>query len=117
MRASPASALTPDGHAIPLAGLGMLTLLMFADVLFGSGERILSNAQGDLASQFVHWRKFGFGELSRGNLVLWNPQIFSGATFFGGFQSALLYPPNWIFLVLPLGVAINWSIALHVFAA
>jgi hypothetical protein len=31
-------------------------------------------------------------------------------------QGAQLYPPNWIFLILPLPVAINWSIALHVFA-
>src|SRR5438477_9323924 len=31
-------------------------------------------------------------------------------------QGAQLYPPNWIFLILPLPMAINWSIALHVFA-
>ena len=33
----------------------------------------------------------------------------------GNFQSALLYPPNWLYLVLPLGPATNWQIALHVF--
>ncbi|MEM7143988.1 MAG: hypothetical protein AAF591_02560 [Verrucomicrobiota bacterium] len=33
--------------------------------------------------------------------------------YFSGFQSALLYPPNWIFAVLPLAKAINWSIAFH----
>jgi hypothetical protein len=55
--------------------------------------------------------------LWHGNLALWNPHLFSGAPFFGGFQSALLYPPNVLFLVLLLGPAINWSIALHVFFA
>ena len=34
---------------------------------------------------------------------------------FGNFQSALSYPPNWLYLVLPLGPATNWQIALHVF--
>jgi len=29
-------------------------------------------------------------------------------------QSALLYPPNWLFLALPLTLATNWSIALSV---
>lgn len=32
----------------------------------------------------------------------------------GGFQSALLYPPNILYLILPVSKAINISIALHV---
>ena len=35
----------------------------------------------------------------------------------GGFQAALLYPLNWIYLVLPLPVAIDLGIALHIFLA
>ncbi len=50
-------------------------------------------------------------------MALWNPHIFSGMPFFGGFQSALLYPPNWLYLLLPIAKAINVSIALHVFLA
>jgi hypothetical protein len=48
---------------------------------------------------------------------LWNPHIFGGTPYFAGFQSALLYPPNWLHLVMPLGRAINWINALHVFLA
>ncbi len=94
-----------------------LTLLMFVDVLFSANEVILSQWGTDLSSQFVYWREFGFSQLSQGNLALWNPHIFSGMPYFGGFQSALLYPPNWLYLVLPLATAINVSIALHVFLA
>ena len=97
--------------------LAALTVAVFADVLFSSGERVLSYPTTDLASQFVYWRDFGFSHLRHGEIPLWNPHIFSGAPFFGGFQSALLYPPNLIFLLLPLGLALNWSIALHVFLA
>jgi hypothetical protein len=102
---------------IALAALALLSLAMFADVLCGPPGRAFSSRSTDVISQFAHWRGFGFGELRRGNLALWNPHLFCGAPFFGGFQSALLYPPNVLFLVLPLDRAVNWSIALHVFLA
>ena len=94
-----------------------LTLLVLGPVLFAPGDLVFSNGEADLAKQFVHWRAFGFGELRAGRLALWNPHIFSGTPFFGGFQSALLYPPNWLYLCLPLVAAINVGIALHVFLA
>ncbi len=90
---------------------------MFVDVLFSPRAVLLSQQGTDLASQFVYWREFGFGQLAQGNLALWNPHIFSGMPYLGGFQSALLYPPNWLYLVLPIAKAINVSIALHVFLA
>jgi hypothetical protein len=80
-----------------------------------SSEVVLSSPSADVASQFLYARAFGFGELAQGHLPLWNPYIYSGVPFLGDFQSALLYPPNLIFLVLPLATAINWSFGLHVF--
>jgi hypothetical protein len=87
---------------------------MFGDVLFDRGV-VVSNREMDLASQHIHWCRFGFGELARGNLALWNPHVFCGAPFLGALLPALLYPPNLIFLIMPAGVAANFSIALHVF--
>src|SRR5256885_14690326 len=101
---------------ISLTLLLALTLAMFGDVLFAGGTRVVGFQSGDLYLQFLSWRDFGFRELARGNLALWNPYIFGGAPYFGALQAALLYPPNWLFLFLPLPTAINWSIALHVFA-
>src|SRR6185295_3090825 len=98
-----------------LAVLAALTLAMFARVLFVPGDVVPAHPNTDLAMQYIHWRAFGFGELRHGNLALWNPHLFSGAPFLGGFQSALLYPPNLIFWILPLAKAVSWSIALHVF--
>jgi hypothetical protein len=99
---------------IGLSCLALLILAMFFDTLIAPGSLVLGDAYDDLALHFLWWREFGFGELAKGNLALWNPYIFSGAPFFGGMQSALLYPPNWLFLVLPLPLATNWSIALNV---
>jgi hypothetical protein len=101
---------------VSLAVLLVLALGMFADILFAGGTRVLGHPGSDMFLQYFAWREFGFRELAHGNLALWNPHIFSGAPYFGGMQGALLYPPNWLFLVLRVPVAINWTVALHVFA-
>ena len=101
---------------VSLVLLLAVALAMFTDLLFTGGTRVLGHPGSDMFLQYFAWREFGFRELAKGNLALWNPHIFSGAPYFGGMQGALLYPPNWLFLVLPTFVAINWSVALHVFA-
>jgi len=97
--------------------LGLITLALFGSFLSPATTKVLSLESGNLPGQFLWWRQFGFGELAKGHLALWNPRLFCGEAFFGGFQSALLYPPNWLFMVLPLPFAVNVSIALHVFLA
>lgn len=92
-----------------------LTLLMLGDVLFASNRTVLAGEGTDLSAMFLPWRHFGFTELREGNLALWNPFVFSGTPFFGGAQSALLYPVNWLHVILPLGLAVNLEIALHLF--
>jgi hypothetical protein len=95
--------------------LAALTLAILSEVLFVWPGEVLSDPRMDLRHFFVQWRYFGFHELKSGNLALWNPHCLSGTPFFGNFQSALLYPLNFLFLLAPLGPAINWTIALHVF--
>jgi len=115
-KVSSAPAVFPTFSWVTAAAiLGVLTVAMFADIIFFDGGRVLSSPHTDIASQFLSWRDFGFGELRKGNLALWNPHLFSGAPFFGGFQSALLYPLNFPYLILPLNAAINTGIILHVF--
>jgi len=100
---------------ISLILLLAVTLAMFGDLLFTGGTRVLGHPGSDMFLQYFAWREFGFRELAKGNLALWNPNIFGGAPYFGGMQGALLYPPNCLFLVLPTPVAVNWTVALHVF--
>lgn len=100
-------------HVIAAALLGVLALSIFADVLMDPLPTVVGEAWTDVYRQFAYWRQFGFSQLAEGHLVLWNPHIFCGSPFFGGAQSALLYPPNWLFMVLPLVTALNLSFALH----
>jgi hypothetical protein len=111
-RHHPSSFLPPVSSVLALA---LLTVLIFADVLLRPAPPLLSDYGTDLSTQFLFWREFGFSELRHGNFALWNPYVFCGMPFFGMFQSALLYPPNWLYLVLPLVHAVNFGIALHVF--
>ncbi len=92
----------------------MLAILPIARELF-STTLVLSEKSTDVTLHFLFSRAFGFGEMARGNFPLWNPYIYSGIPYLGQFQSALLYPPNLIFLLLPIASAINWSSALHIF--
>ncbi|MCK4832313.1 MAG: hypothetical protein KAS81_06070, partial [Anaerolineales bacterium] len=45
---------------------------------------------------------------------LWNPTQLSGVPFAANPLSGLYYPPNWLFLVLPITPAFNLLLALHI---
>ncbi|MEJ2706042.1 MAG: hypothetical protein P8074_00390 [Anaerolineales bacterium] len=67
--------------------------------------------------QFVPWRAWAWQTLQQGRLPLWNPLSGMGAPLLANYQSALLYPPNWLyFLLAALGgiPAIAWGQALLV---
>lgn len=91
----------------------LLVLLLLREFLWQQEWIISTNEGGDVFVQFYAWRQFAANHLLAGEFPFWNPHIFGGIPFFGGMQSALLYPLNVLFLFLPTGVAINWSIALH----
>lgn len=95
-----------------LAGLLGLVIVLLAAALFD--DRVFLGGQGtDTFLHFFASRTFGFEELAAGRIAQWNPHTYCGAPYLGSMQSALLYPPNLIFLALPTSLGINWSIALH----
>lgn len=69
----------------------------------------------DLQEQF--WPIFYFVKqqiLENGTLPLWNNLFFSGTPLLPDPQSPLFYPPNTIFLLLPLGIGFIVSFLLHI---
>lgn len=101
-------------HLLAFGGFLLLVIVMFGDLAFRPPGTVVSHIVGDGSQYFSRMRAFGFEELSRGNLPLWNPYIFSGTPFVGGFQSGMFYPLNLIYLALPVDVAMNLDIAAHV---
>jgi len=96
------------GAWLLLGGLGTAVCLAPPDLLVGS-------AATDLNGQFLAWRAFAAAQLRAGHLPGWNPFTYAGEPFLGGFQSAVFYPPNLLFLVLPIARAVNLSLLLHLF--
>lgn len=67
--------------------------------------------------QFVPWRFWAWETIQQGDLPLWNPLLGMGAPLVANYQSALFYPPNWLyFLFAAFGgiAALAWAQALIV---
>lgn len=62
----------------------------------------------DQVRLFYPGRTFSNSELLQGKLPTWNPYIFSGSPHLANFQSAIFYPLNFLYLLLPQIDA--WSI-------
>jgi hypothetical protein len=72
-----------------------------------------SNPFGDLPARFAPLWDFTFSRLRAGRAPLWDPLILGGVPNLGGLESGMMYPPNWLHLVLPLGAALNVLLFLH----
>lgn len=51
-----------------------------------------------------------------GRLPWWNPHVYLGRPFLADVETAVFYPPNWLFLVLPSGIALFAVLWLHLSA-
>lgn len=62
----------------------------------------------DPVRQQYPWRELSMEAIKRFEFPLWNPYNFSGAPLLANFQSAVFYPLNFLFLILPFSFA--WSL-------
>lgn len=63
--------------------------------------------------QFYPWRTMAFAALRTGRLPLWNPLLGNGAPLLANYQSAVFYPPNWLYLIIPAEYAMGLVGMLH----
>ena len=54
---------------------------------------------GTPATQFVPWRGFAWEVIKSGQIPLMNPLVGMGAPLIANYQSALFYPPNWLYFL------------------
>ena len=69
----------------------------------------------DGVAEFYPWRLFAAQTLHSGYLPLWNPHQFCGTPFVANSQSAVFYPFNLLFCLLPVTQAFGVSVLLHLF--
>ncbi len=69
----------------------------------------------DGIAEFYPWRLFAAQTLRSGYLPLWNPHQFCGTPFVANSQSAVFYPLNLLFCLLPVAQAFGVSVQTHLF--
>jgi hypothetical protein len=67
----------------------------------------------DLTAHFLASRGFPNSAQEAGQAPLWNPNTLGGAPYCGNPQSALFYPPNWIYYFADPQSTISWLLVLH----
>ncbi|MGA2112243.1 MAG: YfhO family protein [Anaerolineales bacterium] len=95
---------------LPFLAILAAAMLLFWQILF-AGQVIF---WGVPLLQFYPWHFLARELLARGGLPLWDPYLGMGAPLLANSQSALLYPPNWLLLVLPLDHAQGWLLVAHI---
>ena len=121
IRADVSNAPAPPDPADPgYAVRGWIPLALLAVALIALFHRLLLGEVlfwGLPALQFYPWRAFASAELSAGRLPLWNPYNGAGAPLLANYQSALLYPPNWLHLLIGGPQVMGWLAVAHLFWA
>jgi hypothetical protein len=86
----------PTIFQLPYLPIWLAPVILLAPIIL-SGQALF---WGTPFLQFVPWRDAAWELLRSGHLPLWNPWAGNGAPLLANYQSALLYPPNWILLAL-----------------
>jgi hypothetical protein len=87
-----------------LAVFGLFYRIFLGEVIFW----------GTPALQFYPWRKMAFDMLKGGQLPLWNPLVGNGAPLLANYQTAVFYPPNWLYLIIPTEYAMGLVGVIHI---
>lgn len=99
--------------ALAAGGLGLVIVWWYWRVAAPITDLGLQYLNYDLYSYYFPTVRFGFDELWRGHVPLWNPYQLAGQPFFANQQHGLLYPLNFLYWVLPYRLAFEWSAILH----
>lgn len=99
---------------LPLAVVVALPFLFLHRAFGGDPDALLGLPGFDMTTLFYAQKAFAVDRIRAGDFPLWNPNLFCGIPFHATIHPALLYPPNALFLALPLASAFNWLFALHV---
>jgi len=87
------------GGKAPVAGVYQAQMRPWSAALSpATGGRQWDSLLWDSVAQFYPWRLLLHRAGSSGELPLWNPYQFAGYPFVGNGQSAIFYPPNWLYL-------------------
>jgi hypothetical protein len=91
----------------------ILPLILFWPLVFGG--KVLY--WGTPLLQFYPWRKLAVDIIRSGHVPLWNHYLGNGTPLAANLQSAVFYPLNLIYLLIPVERAMGYSAVVHVILA
>ncbi len=94
-----------------ITAIVLLSILFLHRLVFAAPDRIL--AAFDMGHMQYFWAYFKKQCYLGGAVPLWCPNIFGGHPFAALPDTAAFYPPDILYLLLPLGSAMNLSIVIH----
>src|SRR5262245_56015732 len=94
---------------LAVVALALLPLLIFLRAALLRGVFYTHDVQ----YYFYPYHTLVANLVTHGQPPLWNPAAFSGIPLLGDGQTAIFYPPNWLFLFLPGGAALNYDVMLQ----
>lgn len=89
--------------------MALLPFVLFLPVTLGQQAFF----EHDIQLYFYPYHAVSATMLRAGELPLWNPYAFGGIPLLGDGQTAIFYPPNWLFFILPGALALNYAILLQ----
>jgi hypothetical protein len=101
--------LAPDASAA--IGLAVAALAFYYPLVF-LGRALVDY---DAFVYFYPQRVYLAQALLSGRIPLWDPQLFLGAPFLANPQTAVLYPPSWLFVLGPVYAVYTAQLVLHTF--
>ena len=63
---------------------------------------------GTPSLQFIPWWDWAWEMIRAGRIPLWNPLVGMGAPLVANYQSAIFYPPHWIYFLLDTLGGVTW---------
>lgn len=93
---------------------GALWLLGATSAAAPALERSPPTAAYDFFAYYRPNAEYAFARLGHGDLPLWNPVQSLGLPFLATLQTGVLYPPNWLHVLVPAQPAFAALAALHV---
>ncbi|NOT63274.1 MAG: YfhO family protein [Acidobacteria bacterium] len=91
-------------------GTGALLLLLPLLYFYPAVLQGVALMPGDGWSQNIGVRLLVGRMLLKGFLPLWNPYMFGGTPLLASAYPGVLYPPNWLFAIVPYNVAMNATV-------
>jgi hypothetical protein len=101
--------VTSDG------GVALILALVISAVLLGLRPPITQGIDFQCMHQF--YKAYLRTSIRSGELPLWNPYVALGRPFLADMETAMFYPPNWVFIALPEAPALFFFLTFHFWLA